>query len=437
MEHKLKKLVTDYKHETVGIYSCCSANEFVIEAALERAKETNTPLLIEATANQVDQYGGYTGMTPQDFMAFVKRKAMETGVDMQNVYLGGDHLGPLTFTEYDEDKAMSEASELIRQYVLAGFTKIHVDTSMKVNSDDKDIRLSDEIIAQRAAKLVSVATEAYKERLKEVPDAIAPVYVIGSEVPIPGGSQAAVDNGVEVTKVADLDHTVKAFREAFEDNGLMEVYDNVIAIVVQPGVEEKDSGCTEYDRQKAKELMAAIDNYPNLVYEGHSTDYQTKIKLKEMVEDGVKILKVGPALTFAMREGLFALYNIEKELYKNTDVKTSHLLEVLDEKMIEEPKYWSKHYHGSSNEIALKRKYSFSDRCRYYMPLKDVENAINVMFDNLKDGCPLNLLSQFMPLQYTKVREGYLNNDPRSLVKDRIKNCIDEYLFATNQNKLL
>ena len=81
--------------------------------------------------------------------------------------------------------------------------------------------------------------------------------------------------------------------------------------------------------------------------------------------------------------------------------------------------------------------YSFSDRCRYYMPLKDVENAINVMFDNLKDGCPLNLLSQFMPLQYTKVREGYLNNDPRSLVKDRIKNCIDEYLFATNQNKLL
>lgn len=437
MEHKLKKLVTDYKHETVGIYSCCSANEFVIEAALERAKETNTPLLIEATANQVDQFGGYTGMTPQDFMAFVKRKAMETGVDMQNVYLGGDHLGPLTFIEYDEDKAMSEASELIRQYVLAGFTKIHVDTSMKVNSDDKDIRLSDEIIAQRAVKLVSVATEAYKERLKEVPDAIAPVYVIGSEVPIPGGSQAAVDNGVEVTKVADLDYTVKAFREAFEDNGLMEVYDNVIAIVVQPGVEEKDSGCTEYDPQKAKELMAAIDNYPNLVYEGHSTDYQTKIKLKEMVEDGVKILKVGPALTFAMREGLFALYNIEKELYKNTDVKTSHLLEVLDEKMIEEPKYWSKHYHGSSNEIALKRKYSFSDRCRYYMPLKEVEDEINVMFDNLKDGCPLNLLSQFMPLQYTKVREGYLNNDPRSLVKDRIKNCIDEYLFATNQNKLL
>ena len=402
MEHKLKKLVTDYKHDPVGIYSCCSANEFVIEAA----------------------------------MSFVKRKAAETGLDMQNVYLGGDHLGPLTFSKYDEDKAMAEASELIREYVMAGFTKIHVDTSVKVNSDDKDIRLSDEIIAQRAVKLIRVAEEAYKERLKEVPDAIAPIYVIGSEVPVPGGSSSATDTGVEVTKVADLDHTVKAFRKAFEDNGLMEAYENVVAIVVQPGVEEKDSGCTEYDRLKAKELMKAIDNYPDLVYEGHSTDYQTRIKLKEMVEDGVKILKVGPALTFAMREGLFALYNIEKELYKNTDVKTSHLLEVLDQKMMEEPKYWIKHYHGSTEEIALKRMYSFSDRCRYYMPLKEVEDVINIMFDNLKDGCPLNLLSQFMPLQYTKVREGYLKNDPKTLMKDRIKNCIDEYLFATQQFKL-
>ena len=212
---------------------------------------------------------------------------------------------------------------------------------------------------------------------------------------------------------------------------------NVIAIVVQPGVEEKDSGCTEYDRKKAADLMAAIDNYSNLVYEGHSTDYQTKIKLKELVEDGVKILKVGPGLTFAMREGLFALCNIERELYANTDVKTSNLMEVLDKKMLEDPKYWQKHYHGTDVEIALKRKYSFSDRCRYYMPTAEVEEAIATLFNNLKDGAPLNLLSQFMPIQYTKVREGVLNNDPRSLVKDRIKNTIDEYLYATNQGELL
>ena len=49
-----------------GIPSYCSANELVLEIALRRAKELNKPVLIEATANQVNQFGGYTGMKPAD-----------------------------------------------------------------------------------------------------------------------------------------------------------------------------------------------------------------------------------------------------------------------------------------------------------------------------------------------------------------------------------
>ena len=433
MEHPLKKLVTKYKNDNIGIYSCCSANELVIEAALERAKETNSIVLIESTANQVNQYGGYTNMTPKDFMEFVTKKASEINIDMQQIILGGDHLGPLTFTSDNEEIAMQKASELIRQYVLAGFTKIHIDTSMKVASDDPNIRLSDEIIAKRAAILASVAQNSYKERLKTVPDAIEPIYIIGSEVPIPGGSLQN-NNDMQITKADDLDHTIKAFEKAFIDHGVKDAYDNVIGIVVQPGVEEKDDGCVEYDRNKAKELMAAIDKYDNLIYEGHSTDYQTKIKLKELVEDKVKILKVGPALTFAMREGLFSLAYIEKELYKNTNKQTSDLIEKLEKRMLSDDKYWHKHYFGSIDEIAFKCKYSFSDRIRYYMVDKQIQDAINILFDNLKDGIPLNLLSQFMPIQYTKVREKTLANTPNALVKDRIKNCIDEYLYATQQH---
>ena len=48
---------------------------------------------------------------------------------------------------------MADSEELIRHYVAAGFTKIHIDTSMKVNSDPEDVRLSDEIIAGRGAHL--------------------------------------------------------------------------------------------------------------------------------------------------------------------------------------------------------------------------------------------------------------------------------------------
>ena len=255
-------------------------------------------------------------------------------------------------------------------------------------------------------------------------------------MPIPGGSQDAVDNGLQVTKVEDFRATVAAFRAAFENAGVKDAWQYVIGVVVQPGVEEKDAGCTEYDRAKAAELMASIKDYPNLVFEGHSTDYQTRFKLREMVEDGVGILKVGPALTFALREGLFALAYAEKEQYRSHPEKQSFFMEVLDAAMQEQPKHFAKHYHGTAEEIALKRKFSFSDRCRYYLPQPEVNRAVNRLFENFAGGVPLNLLSQFMPVQYRKVREGQLSASPKDLVYDWVNENIDDYLYATHQNEL-
>lgn len=436
-EHPLKHIVQLQKQgKAVGIYSACTANALVLRACMQRAKETNSVLLIEATANQVDQYGGYTGMKPKDFMAFVEDLAKQEDLPMDRIILGGDHLGPLTFTQYEEDKAMQEASELIRQFVLAGFTKIHIDTSMKVASDNPDERLSDETIARRGAQLAIVAEEAYQELFKTHPDALHPVYIVGSEVPIPGGSQEAVETGIQVTKVEDFKKTVATFEKAFHDHNLDEAWKQVIGVVVQPGVEEKDAGCTPYDRSKATALMASIKEYNNLVFEGHSTDYQTKISLRELVEDGVGILKVGPGLTYMMREALFSLAYAEKEMLKDHPEKQSHFIEVLDEAMVKNPKYFIKHYHGSEEEIAYKRKFSFSDRSRYYMPVKEVVEAQKILFENFKDGVPLGLLSQFMPIAYTKVREGKLHNDPVSLVKDRVIYTVDEYIYGSHQEEI-
>lgn len=433
--HPLKKIIElQKKGKPVGIYSACSAHPLVLEACMEKAKETDSLLLIEATANQVDQYGGYTGMKPKDFMNFIISLAKKVGLDMRQIVLGGDHLGPLTFSHLDEKEAMEEAKELVKQFVLAGFSKIHLDTSMKLKSDDPNTRLSDEKIAQRGAILCKVCEQAYKELLNDNKDALHPVYIVGSEVPIPGGMQAGGLDEMQVTKVADFEKTVKTFEKAFLSYGLKDAWEYVIAVVVQPGVEEKDSGCTEYDRKKAYDLMQAIKKYPNLVYEGHSTDYQTKIKLKELVEDGVGILKVGPGLTFMLREALFALTYAEKELFPKE--KQSNLIEVLEKVMLEQPKYWQRHYVGTENEIAFKRKFSFSDRCRYYWPNEEVGKALEVLFENFKDGVKLNLLSQFLPRQYTKVREGVIKNDPKEIVKDHIKDTIDEYLYASNQHLL-
>lgn len=433
----LKQIVTKQKKgESVGIYSCCSANEYVIEAAIKAAKRDHSCVLIEATANQVDQNGGYTGMTPQAFKEFVHGIANRVGFTTERVFLGGDHLGPLTFAALPEEEAMAQSRELVRCYVAAGFTKIHIDTSMKVADDDPEVRLSDEIISRRGAELARVCEDTYQELLKSDPNAIRPVYIVGSEVPIPGGAQG-VDEGMQVTKVADFKATVKAFEDAFAAHGLSDIWNDVIGVVVQPGVEEKDAGCTEYDRVKAAELMASIKEFPNLVFEGHSTDYQTKYKLRELVEDGVGILKVGPGLTYAMREALFALSYIEDMQFHGRESETSHFVDVLEKAMLEEPKNWRKHYHGTEAELWFKRKFSFSDRSRYYMPNPEVAAAKEKLIANLRqEGISLAALSQFMPIQYTKVRQGLIENDPEALILDRITNTIDEYVFASHQEEL-
>jgi D-tagatose 6-phosphate 4-epimerase len=77
-----------------GVTSVCTAHPLVIEAALSHTDHSGRRVLIEATCNQVNQEGGYTGMTPTDFRAFVEAIATRVGFDPSRIILGGDHLGP-------------------------------------------------------------------------------------------------------------------------------------------------------------------------------------------------------------------------------------------------------------------------------------------------------------------------------------------------------
>ena len=430
--HPLINIVKCHKQGTpVGIYSICSANELVIEAAMERTLKDNDLILIEATANQVNQYGGYTGMKPSDFRDFIFSIAKRTGFPQGKIILGGDHLGPLTWRSKASGIAMEESKELIRQFISAGFTKIHIDTSMHLGDDDKNVKLDAGTVADRAALLCETAEKAFTELKRAYPDARQPVYVVGSEVPIPGGAQED-EGAIRITKPEDFEETVELFKDAFYRYGLSNAWENVIAVVVQPGVEFGDTSIHEYDSESAKGLTAALRKYPNLVFEGHSTDYQTAGSLKMMVEDGIAILKVGPALTFALREGLFALNLIENELFSfNSGICLSNFIDVLDAAMERNPENWMRHYHGSGSETRLARKYSFSDRCRYYLPDRDVQESMGILFKNLGSvDIPLTLISEYMPVQYCKIRNGLLKKEPLCLVKDKIVNCIDDYICA-------
>lgn len=414
--------------ENVGIPSYCSANKYVLEAALERAKKLNQPTLIEATANQVNQFGGYTGMLPVDFKNNVMKMAADLGVDESLVILGGDHLGPLTWVNECEADAMAKSEELVRQFVLAGFTKIHLDTSMKLGDDSKEEMLATEVIARRGVRLYKVCMEAYAELLKTNPDAMRPVFIIGSEVPIPGGAQEA-EEGISITKPADFCDTVDTYKRIFKEEGVEDAWSDVIAVVVQPGVEFGDAQVFYYDSEAATALTDSLKDYPEIAFEGHSTDYQSKKCLKAMVEDGIAILKVGPALTFGLREALFALDNIEKALV--AEEKRANFVDVLEEVMLANPKNWQKHYHGTEEEIAFARKYSYSDRARYYIGEEKVQNAIDKLLANLEEtGIPMSILHQYLPKQYDKIVAGELENKPVELIKDGVVLYMEDYEYA-------
>lgn len=435
MIHPIKEIVNKYKNgEHAGIFSVCCTNKKVIEASMERLLNKNIPLLVEATANQVDQFGGYTGMKPKDYVNYIYEIANEIGFPKERIILGGDHLGPLTWKNIDPAEAMENAKVLIKEYVLAGFTKIHLDTSMPLKSDLENGVFGDDLIAERASVLCKVSEDAYEELKKNNSDALHPVYIIGSEVPIPGGVQVEEEEeeGLQVTNVKNFKNTVDTFKNAFEKIGVGHAWDYVVGVVVQPGVEFSSDTIWEYDREKAKDLSNVLKDYPQLVFEAHSTDYQTPESLKQMVEDGFVILKVGPALTFGFREGAFALDYIEKELMQyNEDVELSNFINVLDFSMVKNPKDWINHYSGSGKDIKFQRKYSLSDRARYYMPKGEVDFTLNKLFENLEGvEIPITLISQFMHEQYKKVRCKLLNPTADELLKDRIGEYLDDYIFA-------
>ncbi len=422
----LQTLIREH-HEgrAIGIPSVCCSNPQVLLAAMETALEHDAPLLVEATSNQVDQFGGYTGMRPADFVAYVHDLANKIGFPLERLILGGDHLGPNTWQHLPPDEAREKARALIAAYASAGFHKIHLDCSMSCAGDPKP--LPDAVVAARSADLALVA-----ERAAMQAGLPPPVYIVGTEVPIPGG-EASLGGGVQVTRPQAAAETLEAHRKAFMALGLNGAWERVIALVVQPGVDFDHSSVQQYAPREAAELSSFIAGHPGLVFEAHSTDYQTEPALHALVRDHFAILKVGPAATYALREACFALASIEDELLPIE--RRSGLVQVLDHCMQASPTHWQKHYAGSPAELRVLRRYALSDRSRYYWGEPAVQQALETLYANLGEtGIPLPLLSQYLPDAVEAVQLGRLKPRAPGLARYRIAQVLARYMRACHAN---
>lgn len=356
--------------EAVALPAWCTAHPGTLSAILRCYRDDRAPILIEATCNQVNHLGGYTGMDPAGFCRFLQGLAQAEGIDPARLILGGDHLGPNPWRREAAAPAMDKARAMVAAYVEAGFSKIHLDASMACAGE---VGLAEEVMAARAADLAQVAEGAAQGRPLS--------YVIGTEVPVPGGETAPLDH-LAVTTPEAARRTIELHRAAFAARGLGAVMDRVVGVVVQPGVDFGNDQIHAFDPGAAGALTGSAPGLGGPVFEAHSTDYQSGPALAALVRGHFGILKVGPELTFAWRQALFALNDIARGMGLPAD-----LPETLQAAMRAEPADWRAYVAPGPREGAM-MLYGLSDRARYYWPRPEVQASVARLLQALRDSSP-------------------------------------------------
>ncbi|WP_085879021.1 class II D-tagatose-bisphosphate aldolase non-catalytic subunit [Roseisalinus antarcticus] len=400
--------------EPVALTSVCSAHAEVLTICLAHAARAGVPLAIEATSNQVNHQGGYTGQSPADFATAARAMAEAAGA---RIVLGGDHLGPQAWRAQPAAEAMAEARAMVAAYAAAGFTKIHLDCSEGCAGEPA--QLPDAVTAERSADLARVARD-------HAPDPEALLFVIGTEVPPPGGARLDEDGDIPATTPESAAATLAAHRAAFEQAGLADLLPRIAGLVVQPGVEFSPMAVHHLPRDRDPGLRAALAGWPGVTLEAHSTDYQRPEAYARLAELGFGFHKVGPALTFAWRQAVYGLDLLRTMLGQTPEETLPGLMERL---MLDDPRHWSGHYHGQPRDRRIARHFGLADRIRYYWPAQPAQRAVARLRADLADmPLPAPMLAQVFCDETIARAEALGGLSPDTLIAAEVDRALAPYL---------
>ncbi len=388
----------------VAIPSVCSAHPDVLRASLALAQHLDRPIVIEATSNQVNQDGGYTGMLPADFIRYVNKLADDTGVDRDRVIFGGDHLGPQAWRAMDATCAMAKAEVMVRDYVAAGFGKIHLDCSE--GCADEPAQLGDDITALRSACLAQICCDSRDDIL----------FVVGTEVPPPGGARIDAQGDIPPTSPDAARKTLAAHDAAFGDMASL-----IGGLVVQPGVEFSPTKVHHLPMDRDPHLATALTDHPHVCLEAHSTDYQNPAVYPRLAALGFAFQKVGPALTFAYREALYALDQLRPS--------KGALQAAMEAVMLDDPTYWQAHYAGDDAALYAQRHFGLADRIRYYWPQPKAQAAVQALMAEFDTTLPDHLLIQQFDQAVLDRAEALQGGQAQRLVHAQIACALAPYFF--------
>ena len=394
--------------QALSIPSVCSAQGDVILASLLRAQTLDCTIVIEATSNQVNQFGGYTGMRSSDFMAFVHGIAKIANVDLERIQFGGDYLGLQVWRNESPDSAMAKVHQLVSNYVQAGFTKIHLDYSEGCASEPA--QLDDEITTARSAKLARICLNSANNLM----------FIVGTEVPPPGGARTNKSGDIAATSPDTAHATFALHMDKFGDIAAL-----ICGLVVQQGVEFSPMQIHHLSMAKDPELIQSITDWPFVCLEAHSVDYQHPHVLQRLAQLGFAFQKVGPALALAYLQALYSL-NIVRSFLLRCE---RHLPVALEIAMLENPQYWRVFYYGSAEQLLQQRHFGLADRIRYYWPVPSVQAAVQQLFDDLPHQIPDPILWQVFGQPVLDCEEDLAGSQVQRLVRAQIQIVLDLYFF--------
>lgn len=367
--------------DAVGVPAYCTAQAEALRAVFADYAHDDEPVLIEASANQVNQFGGYSGMTPAGFRNFIDILAAGEGVDPGRVILGGSHLGPYPWRHESAAVAMQKAEQLVVACVEAGFDKLHLNTGIGCTDEGPP---GNDVVAERTARLAAAAEAAAGGRPL--------LYVLTAGAVAPGGETGSLEH-LAITTEASAEKSFEQYEAAFSEIDLHTALDRVIAVVAQPGASFDNERIFGFEPARVAGLGETILGIPGAAFEAASADYQTEAALAAMVAAHFAILKVGPELTFAFRQAVVAMAHLENYLPGHR----SNLLSIIEDEMAYDAADWRDYLANDERAPAL-RLFGLSDRVRYFWARPRIASGLQQLLANIDASRPdPGLVAQFVP----------------------------------------
>ena len=352
----------------VTLLAVCPNSEAVTRAALVSAQTHDYPLLLAATLNQVDLDGGYTGWTPSDLSAFVRRSAGQLGFK-GDVAICSDHCGP-----YCKDRHRLEAWPLAPSMwgagvslvacMQAGYDLLHVDPTVDITlPGGPDMGT----VVARTVELI-----AGVERFRRLGGYPAVGYEVGTEEVQGGG----------LSGDRSLRRFLERLRSGLMAAGLADVWPQFVV-----GGVGTELHTARFDPPTASALVAVADAFGAAV-KGHYTDGCEN--LDAYPASGMGGANVGPDLTMAEYQALEALADTEARLAADGRCMASYFLETLEQAVVRSGR-WEKwrlpdEKGRDFSELSTHRRRWMVQACsRYVWRTPEVVSARRRLMETLSD----------------------------------------------------